>query len=578
MASLTAIALAATGIPVAQSQETPPVTGKVFLDYGGDGEFTVGTDSPLGGITVTAYDESGDSVGSTTTSVNDQGEGNYTLNTSVAEDAPLRIEFTDLPQGMNDSFNAGQSSVQFALAGASGIDFGVLDVNQYNPIAAGAAGSDPTVGTAILAAGRHDHVAAADTEVLVATKWNVGQNVSGGNADFAARTTWATYGEVGSIFSVAADTVSNRVFAGAAYKRISDLGPEGLGGIYYVSNALDAAGTPQEGDTPRGFDVVADLGINVGQDLIASRPALGEPNLLIPDVNAFENAMKVGIGGMAIDSQAQILYFVNLFDKRVYAIDISTVEEPRLIASIAAPTNAGQRAFALTLNQGQLYVGYNDTGESEAWRSAEDAEMKYYVDRIDVLDRDASSFTGSWSNVLNDGDLSYEKGSVTNNWGGSGNLPEFTEAYPQVSQWNSWTDTWIEQPDPPVADWDAYVKEQSRMGRTVGIFDDSRSWGHKTHVYPQPMLSGLAFDQEGYLTLAFADRTGFQGGNRNWAAYEQPAQQHSVADLWESLSSGDLLIAAPESEGGFQITQWTPESNGSAGDRTGTGQDNQGPG
>ena len=62
-------------------------------------------------------------------------------------------------------------------------------------------------------------------------------------------------------------------------------------------------------------------------------------------------------------------------------------------------------------------------------------------------------------------------------------------------------------------------------------------------VYPQPVLSGISFDIDGYMILGFTDRNAIQSGNRNCAAVSTPTSGR----FWECISNGDTLIAAPAS-------------------------------
>ena len=48
----------------------------------------------------------------------------------------------------------------------------------------------------------------------------------------------------------------------------------------------------------------------------------------------------------------------------------------------------------------------------------------------------------------------------------------------------------------------------------AGAVGFSTDWGW-THAYPQPVLSSLVFDIDGYLNLGFTDRTAIQSGNLN---------------------------------------------------------------
>ena len=65
------------------------------------------------------------------------------------------------------------------------------------------------------------------------------------------------------------------------------------------------------------------LGVDVGTVPTSAERGLGLPNALVRDPDAFTNAGKVGIGGIAVNEDGTTLYFVNLFDKDLYAVDIS---------------------------------------------------------------------------------------------------------------------------------------------------------------------------------------------------------------------------------------------------------------
>src|SRR5207342_2230888 len=62
-----------------------------------------------------------------------------------------------------------------------------------------------------------------------------------------------------------------------------------------------------------------------------------------------------------------------------------------------------------------------------------------------------------------------------------------------------------------------------------------------THAYPQPVLSSLAFDIDGYLNLGFTDRTAIQSGNLNWGSDAGLPNDR----YFETVANGDILVAAP---------------------------------
>ena len=136
--------LAPLTVSVLPAAAEPLTTGTVFRDFDGDGARDTGdasagiqTDLAISGIGVRAYDELNNLVGTTTTGAN----GTYTLDTpSVAAGDPLRIEFDDaqqpdnpLPGDYQSSFNGANNgtSVQFADAGDTGVDYMVLEPEDY---------------------------------------------------------------------------------------------------------------------------------------------------------------------------------------------------------------------------------------------------------------------------------------------------------------------------------------------------------------------------------------------------------------------------------------------------------------
>ena len=124
-------------------------------------------------------------------------------------------------------------------------------------------------------------------------------------------------------------------------------------------------------------------------------------------------------------------------------------------------------------------------------------------------------------------------------------------------RWNSWSDEWYWGDDD---------------SQSVGF---STNWGW-VQTYPQPILGSIAFDADGFMNIGFVDRTSVQGGNRQWGSEPPPAGGDVDNRYYQTVSSGDLLLAAP---GGAGANRFTLEDNGSVGDRTGASDTaDQGPG
>ncbi len=213
------------------------VTGVVFEDYNangvkdttsslsndGTGVVGVAVDRGVGGVTVTAYDNTGAAVG-TTTSVSPSGA--YVLDVASAA-GPYRIEFSGLPAGYQPSFHgptggadSNGTSVQFVKDGNTGnVNFGILRPDNYcqnNPTIVancyrfGAANAGNTNESAIY---RFPYSAGSDN-ILTTPPYDV-----------PAPTQLATFGQVGSTFGLAYARNARRLYASAYFKKHAGFGP-----------------------------------------------------------------------------------------------------------------------------------------------------------------------------------------------------------------------------------------------------------------------------------------------------------------------------------------------------------------
>ena len=581
MATLALVAgTALSGELPAANAASGQIRGHVFLDFDGDGVFDSGNsatsgianDTPSAGITVEAYNAANALVGTATTA--GTGNPNYTIAlTGVADGAPLRIEFT-LPAGTYNSFQGTNSntSVRFVAAGAENVDLGIVRPADYNS-------NDPYVGTVIQRAGIPTAAGNTSAPAVVLNRWSVANNVTGSTADYSARKAVATIGQVGSVYSIAYDTTGRDLYVAATYKRGAGLGTNGLGGIYRINDPLDAAGNLTAGipTVTNWVDVAATAGlnINVGTALSNTARSLNASNGVFADPDGFAKATKIGIGGMVIDSDRGVLYFVNLNDKKIYGITLSAT--PTLVGSWATPATSTQRPFALSLRNGALYVGYNDSGEAYPFCPASSPGILYlpgsagtctgntgnplraYVARATL---NTSGAPGAWTTVLT-APLNYAKGNEIYGWQQGG--ATVANANPQVLRWNTWTDQWT----------GAGYALPVPAARDVSFKTDG-NWGNNYYlqVYPQPFVASISFDSAGFLTLGLGDRTATQSGNRQVAADQSNPGTNTTT--YETLASGDTLLAALNSDGTYTL-----ESNGTATGTSGvsrsatTGRDSQ---
>ncbi len=332
----------------------------------------------------------------------------------------------------------------------------------------------------------------------------------------------ATGSQVGSLWGVAYDKHKKRLFSSAVLRRHVGFGPLGLGGIYVSDLSTN---------TTTGYIDVAAASLNINVGSIPSNAARGLGTALLGPSNdslAFVNIGKIGIGDLDISEDGKYLYFTNLFDKKLYQLDISGTT-PTLAGSYAIPsecTTGSNRPFGLKVYAGKVYVG----SVCDALVTQNKSELRAAVHEFDP--------TGSTFSTVFDFPLTYPKGPVF--------LSTAVDNAPllEVTGWYPWTDDWNDM--------------------------DFRSFSTNTNsyriLYPQPIFSDIEFDIDGSMVLGFADRTGLQTGFRNY-------RPQGTTDLFTSFSGGDILRAA-KSGNIFLL-----ENNGTVNGIEGAGiGNNQGPG
>lgn len=571
-------AVAVTAPAQAAGDVDGTVSGIVFQDFSSSGWHTTGAaaigvpaNRPVEGVTASAYDAQGDLVGTAVSAA----DGTYDLAVADAFSDDLRIEFSDWPEEYEPAFaaqgdeppsaiGANNTSVQFvALSGGAveDVDFGLVVPDQVVQ-------TNAPIATAIQYAGLTTSVSGAESAV-VAQPWSLIGSSDAGGWPPAQRQTLATYGEVGSTWGLTFNRTTNAMLVAAVFKRMSDLGPLGVGGIYRVADVLNADGSVSAGASAAplfdvdGLPVTGATGggtIDLGADSIPADRGLGAPIQPATDISAFAYAARVGMGGIATTLDGEALFITNLNDRQIYAMTIGEFDDsgspvpPTEARRVATPLGEDQQLWALTAYGDRLYMGYVDTGSAPG-QAAADADMQAYVvsvpiglARLGANSGDLGTGLADWRLELQF-PLGYDKGSNMQLWPGwdftngvsapcpGPGAPGCAEnQQPQLQRWNTWADQWR---------WDGGSVgiptgwSQSRLPRAPG--DEP---GH-THSYPQPILSGLAFDIDGYLQIGLADRTQLQSGNYNLGAYTEAAPNQPLTALWETVANGDLLTASP---------------------------------
>ncbi len=490
--------------------------GTVWNDFNADGIKQSGETTGLLGVTVRAYDCAGNLVGTATTDV----FGKYVFSPTIAASAyPIRVEFSNLPafatQGAINGSD-GRTTVQFVNVADCSVDLGVLDPTDYcqaNPklvIPCYVNGNPLLSGTS------------APSDAVVSFDYNA----SGlKNASIMAH---AAASEVGSVWGMAYNKFTKKVFSSATVKRHAGLGPLGLGGIYVT----DFTTIPANGSTFNysNFIDVSTIGINVGT--IATNATRGlsatkaNPSV---DNDGYLKAAKVGIGGIDLSADGNKLYLTNLFDNKLYEIDITAYNADGTTKPTAANVKSFDMGAGINCVGGNLHIwavkaykGKVYTGMvCDASTSQNKSDLRAYVRELN----------GTAVSTIFDFPLTYPKGYVA-------------ASSPNIKGWFPWTD-----------DWSSKIVPLSSPPNSARI------------IRPQPVLTALEFDIDGSMVIAFGDRTGLQSGYQNYNP------NGNDGTFYEGNAGGDILRAFSNG------TTFVLENNAKAGNANGYGPgNNQGPG
>lgn len=337
-----------------------------------------------------------------------------------------------------------------------------------------------------------------------------------------APTTLSTWTNVGTTYGLAYNPAQDTVYAAAYVKRHSALAGS-AGAIYQVQGATTAG--------PYTTSLFATIP-NVGS--VPNNATRGLPvNPVDPsfDPAVFGLVGQSGLGDMDISDDGSTLYVVNLNDKNVYPVSTAngTLGTPIAIPTPTC-TNGQWRPFATKFYDGDLYVGGICSAENGGTR----ANLTAQVYRYDVAAATWSS--GLFSPAI---PLNFARGRGFN----AGTVPD-------DGFWNPWINN-----------------GPTLFSRATATFSPGGI------LYPQPMLSDIEFDSQGYMLLGFRDRTGDQVGYLNYATDSAAYPGgNGNASIWYSSPAGDILMAAPNG------ATFTLENNGVVGTRTTGATSSQGPG
>ncbi len=505
------------------------VSGTVFRDINANGLYgNTGptAEPPIGGVTLNAIDE----LGNTTSVTSNATTGAYSITLPGNQ---LRIEAVTtirlFPGASGFASPGPRTTVLFTTGNQTARDIGFSNPQQFCQ-------DSPNVAANVYSNGNPNTTGTAGTN-----SWMVRGPFNFSPDNNPANATIVNGQIIGSTFGLVYQRSTDSLFAAAFLKRHSGLGIGDGNPVVAANTNTNETGAIYRIANPNAASPVASLlidvqafGINTGSvtrvengataDFEAPPTVATSPNI---DADAFDKVGKVGLGALTLSEDERTLWALNLNDRTVLQIPLTIaggvptaigagIVTHNVGASAAAPTctNGVFRPFALKEMDGFVYVGGVCTAET----SGTAADL-----RAAVLRLDPQAAPGTFTSVLNV-PLNYPRGSASDDG-----------VTPTNAAWRPWRATW---------------------GAIVAPAPGAATYGQT--IQPQPILSDIEFDADGSMILSFIDRLSHQAGNGN---YSPLAADGSPRATYEGAAGGDVLLAC------FSGGTWTLESAGGCGTR-----------
>jgi hypothetical protein len=473
------------------------ISGIVFRDYNSNGLRDAGgtaaaVDVGIGAVAVRAYDAAGACGTPTTTSSVPASLGTYTLvTTGCSAAAPLRIEFSGFPVGLQPSFHGRPSSgattaaqagtsVQFAADGTTNLEVALNEPLQFCQ-------NDPVVAVAEQAFGDPQAPANAAIDSVVRFPYSVAGST--GTPQPVGPVGLADVPLVGTVYGIAFDRRTDQLYMGAYHKRHAGMGPSGTGAIYRVNAVSSGA--------PGAAALYADLNALFGAGTAGTDSVRGNYEGGAGGDQTWDQVGKSALGDLELSPDGSRLYAVNLADRQLYSIPTSGAVTSGTVTRTPIPAPcannaADARPFGLEFHNGLLYVG----GVCSAQSTQVIANLSAYVYTYDPT---AGTFSGT---PVFQFALNYPRA--------AGNQDTIADPTGDII-WRPWS-----------------TAENVPAGSGGGI-------------WAQPMLADVAFDGPD-LIIGLRDRHGDQTGTGGLGTIR-------------GYTGGDLLRACSNGVGGWNLEQ-----------------------
>lgn len=314
--------------------------------------------------------------------------------------------------------------------------------------------------------------------------------------------------EIGCVYGIAFDQNKQFLYSSSFAKRHVGYGPLGTGGIYRTDW--------KKRKTSAWLDL-SKYGIATGEN---AHQGLKGIDSVSTDGELMKQVGKVSFGGMDISLSGDTIYLINLFDRKLYAVSVpkdtaTSVKSSDIISYQLPASNSNNgflRPFAVKYYRGEVYVG----AVSDASVSQDSKDLFAYVYKLDYTTKKLIEIFKT--------SLGYDRGLAVSGIASN--------------KWNPWTDDF-----------------------SKALISDFPS----TAVYPQPILSSIAFGRDNEMILGFMDRFGHLSG----PGFPNPEGTAS----YSGVAAGDIIRVRFAEKNKFKI-----EKNASDGRIVTEGKDNrQGP-
>jgi subtilisin-like proprotein convertase family protein len=496
------------GTPVPTGPTPNTIRGTLFRDYDSNGS-RASSEPGVPGITVTAYNDGGNTISQATT----DGRGSYTL--TVANGTAVRVEISGLPSFLQPGVaGAGSATtVAFVTSPALGVDVGL-----HNPGQHCGAPADTRLALTCFRFGAHDG-GFAEIDSVMSFAETAGSNRAITGTDQSAYTPVVTpnalHSLTGAVWGLAYSPLTDRLYTAAFVKRHASLGANGNPTTIYALSPTTTTGSA------------------AWFTLDPARPDPHDnPASWIEDFAVFDKVGKEGWGDLEIADDYQTLYGVDLATRHLVAIPILANGAPgtpttvNLLAALPAglvgggaeqcPSSEDLRPFGLGVHDGSLYIGMvcsaQSTVPADAWpiqaptqtriagvRPGDTTKLRAYV-----FAWNGSSTAPLLSTVLNF-PLTYDRGCLTFNH--QANCETRYDA-----RWAPW----------------------------AGVFPVTGDGEPFDAMYPQPILSDIEFNDDD-MVLFVMDRFGHQSGG-----FTQSPHGEMMEDV---VQASDILYACRRGDG-----------------------------